>query len=105
MRAPKEGWLYPLCVIPKSVSLAPFSFACNVASVSSEDWHSLEHPNSNVLQTLFISGLICNKNSANLLDKISFDCSSYKLVKSKVLPFPTHGSHATCSFDISYSDV
>jgi hypothetical protein len=41
---------------------------------------------------LFKSGLLGNKACSSL--NLSFDCTSCKLDKSKVLPFPHHASRA-----------
>ena len=67
-------------------------------------WHRcLGHPNSDVLCTLFNSGLF-GKNTYSSFD-LSFDCTTCKLGKNKVLPFPSHGSRASRCFDIIHSDV
>jgi hypothetical protein len=56
-----------------------------------------------VLRTLFKSGLLGNKACSSL--NLSFDCTSCKLGKSKVLPFPHHASRASQCFNIIHSDV
>jgi transposase InsO family protein len=48
-------------------------------------------------------GLLGNKTCSSL--DLSFDCTSCKLGKSKVLPFPRHASRASQCFDIIHSDV
>ena len=64
-------------------------------------WHNrLRHPNSHVLSTLLKSGSLGNKNVS-----IHFDCTTCKLGKSKVLPFPNNASRATQCLDIIHSDV
>jgi transposase InsO family protein len=52
---------------------------------------------------LFKSGLLGNKACSSL--NLSFDCTSCKLGKSKVLPFPHHASRASQCFNIIHSDV
>ena len=60
-------------------------------------WHRrLGHPNSDVLRTLFNSGLLGNKTCSSI--DLSFDCTSCKLGKSKVLPIPHHASRASLCF-------
>ena len=67
-------------------------------------WHRrLSHPNSDVLRTLFNSGLLGIKACFSL--DLSFNCTSCKLGKSKVLPFPHSASRASQCFDIIHSDV
>nr|KYP68295.1 Retrovirus-related Pol polyprotein from transposon TNT 1-94 [Cajanus cajan] len=64
-------------------------------------WHNrLGHPNSHVLSTLLKSGSLGNKDFS-----VPFDCTTCKLGKSKVLPFPNNASRATHCFDIIHSDV
>ena len=63
----------------------------------------LDHPNYDVLRTLFNSGLLGNKACSSL--DLSFDCKSCKLGKSKVLPFSHPASRASQCFDIIHSDV
>ena len=87
-KGPKVGRLFPLHVSPSTFipSFALLSFACNVVGSGNKMWHRrLGHPNSNVLYTLFNFGLLGNK-SPSCID-ISFDRTSCKLGKSKVLIF------------------
>lgn len=63
------------------------------------------HPNSNVLQYLLNSSLLGNNKNSASISSISLDYASCKLAKSKVLPFPSHGSHASHIFDIIHSAV
>ena len=78
------------------------SFPCNVVGSGHKMWHRrVGHPNSDVLHTLFNSGLLGNK-TCSFLD-LSFDCTSCKLGKSKVLPHSA--SRASQCFDIIHSDV
>ena len=94
----KVGRLFPLyisssTIIPSFPSFPLLSFACNVIGSRHKMWHKcLGHPNSDVLRTLFKSGLLGNKTCSSL--NLSFDCTSCKLDKSKVLPFPHHASRA-----------
>lgn len=57
-----------------------------------------------MLQHLFNSCLLGNKIFSSV-SSVSFDCASCKLTKSKVLPFPSQGSHTLHIFDIVHSDV
>lgn len=103
-RGPKEGRLFLINPSPASIASSSF-ISCNAVKISTKDWHRcLGHPNPNVLQTLFKFGAIDNKNSVSM-ETISFDCTSCKLAKSKVLPFPQSGSHASRVIDIIHSDV
>ena len=105
-KGPKVGWLFPLHVFPSPIipSFHLLSFACNVVGSGHKMWHRcLGHPNSDVLRSLFNSGLLGNKTCSSL--DLSFDCTSCKLGKSKVLPFPHSASHASQCFDIIHSDV
>jgi hypothetical protein len=52
---------------------------------------------------LINSGLLGNKACSSL--DLDFDCTSCKLDKNKVLPFPHHPSCASKCFDIIHSDV
>ena len=73
------------------------SFSCNVVGSGNKMWHRrLGHLNSDVLHTLFNSGLLGNKACSSI--DLSFDCTSCKLCKSKVLPFPHHASRASQCF-------
>lgn len=105
-KGPKVGRLFPLDVSP-SPSIPRFlllSFACNAVNLENKMCHRrLGHPNSDVLRTLFNSGLLGNKACSSL--DLSFDCTTCKLGKSKVLPFPSHASRASQCFDIIHSDV
>jgi len=100
-KGPKVGRLFPLHFsIPRCLS-----FACTTVQNKSEVWHKrLGHPNSVVLSRLLNSGLLGNKTQFSSHD-VFFYCSTCKLGKSKTLPFPSHGSHATKCFDIIHSDV
>jgi hypothetical protein len=91
-------------IIPSFPSFPLLSFACNVIGSGHKMWHKcLSHPNSDVLRTLFKSGLLENKACSSL--NLSFNCTSCKLGKSKVLHFPHHASRASQCFDIIHSDV
>ena len=105
-KGPKVGLLFPLHVSPSTFipSFPLLSFACNVVGSGNKMWHRrLGHPNSDVLRTLFNSGFLGNK--ACLSIDLSFDCTSCKLGKSKVLPFPHHASRASQCFELIHSDV
>ena len=105
-KGPKVGRLFPLHVSPSTFipSFPLLSFACNVVGSGNKMWHKrLGHPNSNVLRTLFNSGLLGNKACSSI--DLSFDCTSCKLGKSKVLPFPHHASRASQCFELIHSDV
>ena len=105
-KRPKVGQLFPLYISSSTIipSFPLLSFACNVIGSGHKMWHKrLGHPNSDVLRTLFKSGLLGNKACSSL--DLSFDCTSCKLGKSKVLPFPHHASRASQCFDIIHSDV
>ena len=106
VKGPKVGRLFPLHVSPSTIipSFPLLSFACNVDGSRHKMWHRcLGHPNSDALRTLFNSGLLGNKACSSL--DLSFDCTSCKLGKSKVLPFPHPASRASQCFDIIHSDV
>ena len=105
-KGPKVGRLFPLHVSPSTFipSFPLLLFACNVVGSGNKMWHRrLGHPNSDVLRTLFNSGLLGNKACSSI--DISFDCTSCKLCKSKVLPFPHHASRASQCFELIHSDV
>ena len=105
-KGPKVGRLFPLHVSPSTFipSFPLLSFACNVVGSGNKMWHRhLGHPNSDVLHTLFNSGLLGNKSCSSI--DLSFDCTSCKLGKSKVLPFPHHASRASQCFELIHSDV
>ena len=105
-KGPKVGRLFPFHVSPSFFipSFPLLSFACNVVGSGNKMWHRrLGHPNSNVLRTLFNSGLLGNKACSSI--DLSFDCTSCKLGKSKVLPFPHHASRASQCFELIHSDV
>ena len=105
-KGPKVGRLFPLHVSPSTFipSFPLLSFACNVVGSGNKMWHRrLGHPNSDVLRTLFNSGLLGNKACSSI--DLSFDCTSCKLGKSKVLPFPHHASRASQCFELIHSDV
>ena len=99
-KGPKVGRLFPLHIpIPNHVALT--SFVAN----KSEVWHKhLGYPNHVVLSHFISSGLL-RKSDQISSSCLSFDCSTCKLGKSKILPFPITGSHATNCFDIIHSDV
>jgi hypothetical protein len=93
-KGPKVGQLFPLYISPSTIipSFPLLSFACNVVGSENKIWHRrLGHPNSDVLRTLINFGLLGNKTCSSL--DLSFDCTSHKLGKSKVLPFPRYTSH------------
>ena len=105
-KGPKGGRLFPLHVSPSTFipSFPLLSFACNVVGSGNKMWHRrLSHPNFDVLRTLFNSGLLGNKACSSI--DLSFDCTSCKLGKSKVLPFPHHASRASQCFELIHSDV
>ena len=56
-----------------------------------------------VLRIFINSGLLRNKTCYFLY--LSFDCTSCKLGKSKVLSFPHHASCASKCFDIIHNDA
>jgi hypothetical protein len=99
-KGPKVGRLFPLHFsIPSCLSLA-----CVTVNTPNEVWHKrLGHPNSVVLSHMLNSGLLSNKEQVS--KNLSFDCSIYKLGKSKTLSFSSHGSCAEKCFDIVHSDV
>ena len=105
-KGPKVGRLFPLHVYPSTFipSFHLLSFSCNVVGSGNKMWQRhLSHPNSDVLRTLFNSGLLGNKTCSSI--DLSFDCTSCKLSKSKVLPFPHHASRASQCFELIHSDV
>ena len=105
-KGPKVGRPFPLHVSPSTFipSFPLLSFSCNVVCSGNKMWHRrLGHPNSDVLCTLFNSGLLGNKACSSI--DLSFDCTSCKLGKSKVLPFPHHASRASQCFELIHSDV
>ena len=105
-KVPKMGRLFPLHVSPSTFipGFPLLSFARNVVGSSNNMWHrSLGHPNFDVLRTLFNSGLLGNK-ACSYID-LSFDCTSCKLGKSKVLPFPHHASRVSKCFELFHSDI
>ena len=105
-KGPKVGRLFHLHVSPSTFipSFPLLSVACNVVGSGNKMWHRrLGHPNSDVLRTLFNSGLLGNKACSSI--DLSFDCTSCKLGKSKVLPFPHHASRASQCFKLIHSDV
>ena len=102
----KVGRLFPLHVSSSTFipSFPLLSFVCNVVGSGNKMWHRhLGHLNSDVLRTLFNSGLLGNKACSSI--DLSFDCTSYKLGKIKVLSFPHHASHASQCFELIHSDV
>ena len=106
MKGPKVGRLFPLHVSPStfSPSFPLLSFECNVVGSGNKMWHKrLGHPNFDVLRTSFNSGLLGNKSCSSI--DLSFDCTSCKLGKSKVLPFRHHESRASQCFELIHSDV
>ena len=105
-KGPKVGRLFPLHVSPSTFipSFPLLSFACNVVGSGNKMWYRrLGHPNSDVLHTLFNSGLLGNKACSSI--DLSFDCTSCKLGKSKVLPFPHHASRVSQCFELIHSHV
>ena len=105
-KGPKVGRLFPLHVSPSTIipSFPLLSFACNIVGYGHKMWHRrLGHPNFDVFRTLFNSGLLGNKPCSSL--DLSFDCTSCKLGKSKVVHFPHHASRASQCFDIIHSVV
>ena len=105
-KGPKVGRLFLLHVSPSTFipSFPLLSFACNVVGFGNKMCHRrLGHPNSDVLRTLFNSVLLGNKACSSI--DLSFDFTSCKLGKSKVLPFPHHASRASQCFELIHSDV
>ena len=105
-KGPKVGRLFPLHVSPSTFipSFPLLSFACNVVGSGNKMWHKrLGHPNSDVLRTLFNYGLLGNKACSSI--DLSFDCTSCKLGKSIVLPFPHHASRASQCFQVIHREV
>jgi hypothetical protein len=105
-KGPKVGQLFPIQISPTTIypHYPLLSLACTDFKIENKVWHKrLGHPNSHVLSTLLKSGLLGNKESSSL--DVSFECTTCKLGKSKVLPFPNTASHATHCFDIIHSDV
>lgn len=100
VKGPKIGRLFSLHFSIHSY----LSLACMNVNNKSEVWRKrLGHPNSATLSYLLNSSLLGNKNSSS--HNMCFDCSKYKLGKSKTLPFPSHGNRAKKIFDIVHSDV
>ena len=100
-KGPKVGRLFPLHVSPSTnfPSFPLLFFACNFIGSRNKRWHKhLDDPNSDVLYTMINSGLLGNK-ACYFLD-LSFNYTSYKLDKNKVLPFSHHASRASRCFDI-----
>lgn len=52
----------------------------------------LRHPSAKKLLFKKNSSLLLNKSHVSLQD-VSYDCASYKMGKSKILPFPTQWNH------------
>ncbi|XP_068662919.1 uncharacterized protein [Aristolochia californica] len=83
-KGPKVGRLFLLKVYLSTIIMHTLllSFACNVVGPDTKLWHShLGHPNSDVLRTMFKSGLLGSPICS--CPDLSFDCSSCKLGKSK----------------------
>lgn len=79
--------------------------ACSSLINKSAIWHKrLGHPNSVILLHLLNSKLLGNIHQCKYSNS-SFDCSSSKLRKSKILPFPIVGSRSKKCFDVIHSDV
>ena len=100
-KGPKVGRLFPLQFsVPSSLSLASM-----VVDNKVEVWHQrLGHPNNVILSHLIKHDFLGSKDQC-FNHKLSFDCSTCRLGKSKILPFPSHGGHANTSFEIIHSDV
>ena len=100
-KGPKVGRLFPLQFsIPRTLSLA-----CSTVNNRSEVWHKrLGHPNSQILRHLFQHGFLGNKDQT-YDPKLSIKCVSCKLGKSKTIPFPLNGNHATKCFDTIHSNI
>lgn len=60
-------------------------------------------PNTQKLFFMLNSGLLMNKVSWSFKD-VHFFCSTCKLGKSEVLPFPTHDENSTDCFDLVHID-
>ena len=102
----KMDQIFPLYISSSTIipSFSLLSFACNVVGSSNKMLHRcLGHPNFNILCTLFNCRLLGNKTCSSL--DLSFNCTSCKLGKSKVLPFPCHAFRASHCFDIIHGDV
>ncbi|KAF3674131.1 putative myb-like protein J-like [Capsicum annuum] len=98
-KGPKVGRLFPI-----QFSVPPvISFVCTSTANKTElCLQRLRYPNSIVLSHLSNSGLLGSKNQ---FSPASFDFSTCKLGKSKILPFPNLGSRATKCFYVVHSDV
>jgi hypothetical protein len=96
-RGPKVRRLFLLqFTIPKALSLA-YVIVENKAA----DWHKrLGHPNNVILSNLIKRGFLGHKDKGST-HNLSFDCSTWKLGKSKTLPFSTFGNRAnTCFLEV-----
>ncbi|RVW77694.1 Retrovirus-related Pol polyprotein from transposon RE1 [Vitis vinifera] len=92
-KGPKVGRLFPLHVSPFTIipSFPLLSFACNVVGFGHKMWHRrLGHPNSDVLRTLFNSGLLGIKACSSL--DLSFNFTSCKLGKG-IAPIVSHAHY------------
>ena len=97
-KGPKVGRLFPLHIA------SHVAFSSSIAN-KSEVWHKrLGHPNLAILSHLFTSALLGQSDQISL-SRSSFDCSTCKLGKSKILPFQISGSRATKCFEVIHSDV
>ena len=84
----KMDQIFPLYISSSTIipSFSLLSFARNVVGSSNKMLHRcLGHPNFNILCTLFNCRLLGNKTCSS--PDLSFDCTSCKLGKSKVLLF------------------
>ena len=100
-KGPKVGRLFPLqFTVPKTLSLHSI-----VAENKAVAWHKrLGHPNDVILSNLMKRGFLGNKDQCST-NQLHLDCSTCKLGKSKILPFPTHSGQASTPFEIIHSDV
>ncbi|KAG6495050.1 hypothetical protein ZIOFF_042841 [Zingiber officinale] len=100
-KGPKVGRLFPLQFsIPRNLS-----FSSIVTANKADIWHKrLGHPNNVILSNLMKNGFL-GDNIQSFKHLLPLACTTCKLGKSKVLPFPTHGGRAKTCFEIIHSDV
>ena len=88
VKGPKMDRIFPLYISPSTIipSFSLLFSTCNIVGSSNKMLHRcLGHPNFNILRTLFNSRLLGNKTCYS--PDLSFDCTSCKLGKSKVILF------------------
>ncbi|KAG6501099.1 hypothetical protein ZIOFF_040967 [Zingiber officinale] len=100
-KGPKVGRLFPLQFsVPRNLS-----FSSIVTANKADIWHKrLGHPNNVILSNLMKNGFL-GDNIQSFKHLLPLACTTCKLGKSKVLPFPTHGGRAKTCFEIIHSDV